>query len=367
MPTQRTSTSGSFTNEFLVFDEVHTYDGLFGYTSTLMKRVQALRENRDVDDLQLIASSATVENDVELFQKVSGAVDVTQVSESPRELDVTVPSSVPEELTSHSLSVDRILRATGTPDDAVPGLDTFDYTLEEASSYDRDRRGDTGRRCLIRPFDRRSRRSRRASCTVRPPTALRRSADTLGTASTSWPRPSTSVRQVSIRWWRTSAHLGEFSESWKTAVTCSPGRSTGSTRVQRAKPSIARHRIPVGNADSSSPLVPHTVDTVATNISLPCTVPECDQLEPYTPTEHGSVGRDEDHVCTRCEGARDDPVQMVRATFQPGLGVPGCAHRAERTTIDQCSDCGFRTVGRTRDGDLHQSTVWQHPNSRIRL
>jgi len=55
-------------------------------------------------------------------------------------LDVTVPSSVPEELTSHSLSVDRILRATGTPDDAVPGLDTFDYTLEEASSYDRDRR-----------------------------------------------------------------------------------------------------------------------------------------------------------------------------------------------------------------------------------
>jgi len=64
--------------EFLVFDEVHTYDGLFGsYTSTLMKRVQALRENRDVDDLQLIASSATVENDVELFQKVSGAVDVT--------------------------------------------------------------------------------------------------------------------------------------------------------------------------------------------------------------------------------------------------------------------------------------------------
>jgi len=42
--------------EFLVFDEVHTYDGLFGsYTSTLMKRIQSLREERGVDDLQLIA------------------------------------------------------------------------------------------------------------------------------------------------------------------------------------------------------------------------------------------------------------------------------------------------------------------------
>jgi len=44
-----------------------------------MKRIQSLREKRGVDDLQLIASSATVENDVELFQKVSGAVDVNQV------------------------------------------------------------------------------------------------------------------------------------------------------------------------------------------------------------------------------------------------------------------------------------------------
>jgi len=56
-----------------------------------MKRIQSLREERGVDDLQLIASSATVENDVELFQKVSGAVDVNQVSESPRNINGEVP------------------------------------------------------------------------------------------------------------------------------------------------------------------------------------------------------------------------------------------------------------------------------------
>jgi len=47
---------------------------------------------------------------------------------------------VPEALTSHSLSVDRILRTTATADELVPGLNGFDYTLANATSYDRSRR-----------------------------------------------------------------------------------------------------------------------------------------------------------------------------------------------------------------------------------
>jgi len=330
--------------EFLVFDEVHTYDGLFGsYTSTLMKRVQALRENRDVDDLQLIASSATVENDVELFQKVSGAVDVTQVSESPRELDVTVPSSVPEELTSHSLSVDRILRATGTPDDAVPGLDTFDYTLEEASSYDRDRRETLVADAL---FDHLTGAHDDPGVQVVQyvhqllyDDPLTRSelhdqlAETFDLGETG---VDTLVENV-----RT---LGEFSGilenrshmfSWPIDgfYTCAACEA-----VYRSPQDTCRE---CGfEFATRSTYCRHCSDEHL--VALYC--PECDQLEPYTPTEHGSVGQDEDHVCTRCEGARDDPVQMVRATFQPFLECQECAHRAERTTIDQCSDCGFRTV-----------------------
>jgi len=45
-----------------------------------------------------------------------------------------------EALTSHSLSVDRILRTTATADNLVPGLNGFDYTLANATSYDRSRR-----------------------------------------------------------------------------------------------------------------------------------------------------------------------------------------------------------------------------------
>ena len=330
--------------EFLVFDEVHTYDGLFGsYTSTLMKRVQALRENRDVDDLQLIASSATVENDVELFQKVSGAVDVTQVSESPRELDSTAPSAVPEELTSHSLSVDRILRATGTPDDDVPGLDAFDYTLEKASSYDRDRRETLVADAL---FDHLTAAHDDPGVQVlqyvhqllydAPLTRSELHDQLIETFDLDKTGVETLVENV-----RT---LGEFSGilenrshmfSWPIdgfyacaaceAVYRSPQdscRECGFDFVTRS--TYCRHC-------SDEHLVAWYCQ-------------ECDQLEPYTPTEHGSVGQDEDHVCTRCESARDDPVQMVRATFQPFLECQECTHRTERTTIGECSNCESRTV-----------------------
>jgi len=58
--------------KFLVFDEVHTYQGLFGaHASMLVKRLRKLREARDVDDpLRLIAASATIGQKEELFQRL---------------------------------------------------------------------------------------------------------------------------------------------------------------------------------------------------------------------------------------------------------------------------------------------------------
>ncbi len=60
--------------KFLVFDEVHTYEGLFGaHVSSLVKRLRRLRKARDVEDpLRLVASSATVGHKEELFQRLFG-------------------------------------------------------------------------------------------------------------------------------------------------------------------------------------------------------------------------------------------------------------------------------------------------------
>lgn len=58
--------------KFLVFDEVHTYQGLFGaHVSMLVKRLRRLRDERDIEeDLRLIASSATIDEREELFQRL---------------------------------------------------------------------------------------------------------------------------------------------------------------------------------------------------------------------------------------------------------------------------------------------------------
>lgn len=330
--------------EFLVFDEVHTYDGLFGsYTSMLMKRVQELRDARGTDDLQLVASSATVENDIELFQKVSGAVDVTQVSESPRELNGMMPSTVPAPLLTDTLSVERILQATADSDDGVPGLKSFDYTLENASQYDRDRRETLVADAL---FDYLTDGSDDPGVQLvhyvhqllydEPLTRQELHDELVTTLGLDENEMETLLANV-----RT---LGEFSGilenrshvfSWPIdgfyacsacdAVYRSPQddcRECGFDFVTRS--TYCRHC-------SDEHLV-----------AWHC--PECDQLEPYTPTEHGSVDRDEVHVCQRCEIAREEELWMVRTTFRPFLECRDCDRVIERTTTRECDDCGARTV-----------------------
>lgn len=335
--------------EFLVFDEVHTYDGLFGsYTSTLMKRVQSLREDRGVDDLQLIASSATVENDIELFQKISGAVDVTPVRESPRELDTSMPSTIPKPLLTRKLTVNRILQATADLDDSIPGLDGFEYTLSDASSYDRDRRETLVSDAL---FDYLTDDPETPGIQIvqymhhllyeTPRTRAELHEEMASTFGLDQFETETLIANV-----RT---LGEFSGilenrshvfSWPIdgfyscprcdSVYRSPQescRECGFEFVSRA--TYCRHC-------SNEHL-----------IAWYC--PECDQLEAYTPTEHGSVGQDEEHVCRRCEAARDETIQMLGATFQPFRRCTECDRITERSTTHDCEECGSRTVMTDRD------------------
>jgi hypothetical protein len=123
--------------KFLVYDEVHTYDGLFGsYTATLTKRLRTLRERRDGPSLQVIAASATVDNDVALFRKLSGSADVTHVDEQPRELDPPATTTVPPALTDDRLSEADLLTAVREAR-SPSGLPTFDPTVPADADRDR--------------------------------------------------------------------------------------------------------------------------------------------------------------------------------------------------------------------------------------
>jgi len=330
--------------EFLVFDEVHTYDGLFGsYTSMLMKRVQELREDRGVDDLQLVASSATVENDVELFQKVSGAVDVTQVSESPRELPGGTPSTVPDPLRTGTLTVDRILKAAADPEDGIPGLRAFDYTLPDASRYDRARRETLVADAL---FDHLTEESDDPGVQVvqyvhqllyeEPRTRQELHDELASTLRLEDSETETLVANV--------RRLGEFSGILENRSHVFSWPVDGFYACPACE---AVYRTPQDDCRecgfgfvTRSTYCRHCSDEHL--VAWYC--PACDQLEPYTPTEHGSVRRDEVHVCQRCETVREEEVEMVRTTFQPSLRCRDCGQVTERTTTRECDDCEARTV-----------------------
>ena len=86
--------------KFLVFDEVHTYEGLFGaHVSMLVKRLRQLREARDVDiPLRLIASSATVGHKEELFQRLFGVPHGDPYEIIEEDIDIADPDRLPPDV-----------------------------------------------------------------------------------------------------------------------------------------------------------------------------------------------------------------------------------------------------------------------------
>jgi hypothetical protein len=83
---------------------------LFGsFTATLTKRIRALRSARDRGELQVIASSATVDNDLELFRKVSGARSIKHVDEDPRDLSPDSSNTLPPELIAEELTEEDLI------------------------------------------------------------------------------------------------------------------------------------------------------------------------------------------------------------------------------------------------------------------
>lgn len=333
--------------DFLVFDEVHTYTGLFGsYTSMLVKRLRALRQERSgEDDLQVIASSATVNNHDELFRKVSGVTDINHVDEDPQSLDADPPESVPSTLTDEAIDEGQLV-AMGRDSAATPApLIDREFTVEGHESLSNNELAERVADDLFAYLTRTNSGSTAVETTQYIHTELnnqpRTRSELVADLTTEFDIEKSEAEQV-IANVRT---LGEFSGlfenrshlfSWPLdgfysclqcdAVYRSPQRSCtecGGGFVTRS--TYCRHC------------------REESLVAWFC--PECEQLEPYHPTEHG--GRREDsHSCQRCAYARGIDVESMRVTFRPWLECADCGYQQQRSTVTTCdaTNCGAPTA-----------------------
>lgn len=338
--------------EFVVFDEVHTYDGLLGsYTATLVKRLRRLREERDCDPLQVIGSSATVDNDVELFRQISGAGDVASVSEDPRELADDPPTEIPSELYRDRVSVDEFIEAERQNRELPPQVGSVSLGIDEANELDNERLRE---RIADDLFD--------ALTTDTPENPAIQALQTLHTELREDPRPPSEFRDwIADRFGLDADQadillanfqtIGQFSGllesrhhlfSWPldgfyacaacSAVYRSPQDSCeecGSTFVSRATYCRScNDEYLIANACS-----------------------QCDQLTPYVHTEEGLIGEDEDHTCPYCLAAHGEEVPMHRVLFQPSVECADCGTRYDRSVAETCDTCNSPGIPRA-DGEF---------------
>lgn len=331
--------------DFLVFDEVHTYSGLFGsYTSFLVKRLRELRAARfGEDDLQVIASSATVGNHEELFRKVSGVSDVVHVGEAPRELTYQQPESIPQALTSTQVAKEELIqmgRDRSTTPDLFRGED---FTVEDPAAFSNNELED---RVSDRLFDflTRDKPGNEAVRAVQDVyTHLRNDPRTrdqlLGDLQDQYDLSNEETTTL-LENFQT---LGEFSGllenrshlfSWPfdgfySCANChAVYRSPRETCVECGSQFITRATYCNHGHEESL-------------VTWYC--PTCGQLESYTPTEYGGSS-DDTHECRRCLESREEEVGMLRVTFRPFLECVDCGDVEKRTTTTTCPSCGSPTV-----------------------
>ncbi|MFA9427070.1 DEAD/DEAH box helicase [Natronorubrum sp. A-ect3] len=336
--------------EFIVFDEVHTYDGLLGsYTATLIKRLRRLRDEANCPQPQVIGSSATVENDAELFRQISGAESISQVSENPRELTATSPQSVPDELLTNRVSTDELLASGRGEKASPPQVGDADLLAEQANTLDNDRLED---RVAEKLFD---------QLTTDPGNDLAVQAfQSLHTTLADEPQPPKEFRERIAEQFDITDNqaevlvdnfqtIGEFAGllesrhhlfSWPldgfyacascSAVYRSPQEHCRAcngkfvTRATYCKQCSDEHLI--ANA-----------------------CPACDQLVPYVHSDEGLIGGETQQECPYCRESRDEPVPMDRVVFQPWIDCQACNHRTERSVVETCESCGSPAVIRSDD------------------
>lgn len=334
--------------KYLVFDEVHTYDSLFGsYTSTLTKRIRALRRKRGTEELQAIASSATVENSVELFRKISGTEEVTHVSEKPRELSPKHPNEVPSSLFENQITVDEIVDAAKGQRNQPPVLRSFTYSIDNPEKHDTERTRELVADELFDYLTQPS--SDDAVDTIQ--TLHQFLADTPATRKetvdyiTDQYSLDESDATTLLSNFRT---IGEFSGilenrshlfSWPLDGYYACARCDAVYRSAQSKCTQCGYGFVTRTRYCRSCHDEHLV-------AWACH--DCHRLEPYIPNDEGTLIRDEIPGCQYCSSDKtvsdeDDRHRMTRVTFQPRLRCKKCGSVEQRSMIVDC-DCGAETV-----------------------
>jgi len=338
--------------EFLVLDEVHTYDGLLGsYTSTLIKRIRRLRENVECDPLKTIGSSATVENDTELFRQISGAEPVTAVREDPKDLGRYVDETVPPALTESQVSEDDLIAAGRGVQDTPPQIGDADLQIDESDELDNDRLRE---RLSGDLFDSLTRTG--------PEDGVVRILQSLHSELRDEPRSPTEFRdwvaeefslnedeaEILLDNFQT---IGQFSGllesrhhlfSWPldgfyACVECSAVYRSPQDACESCGTRFVTRATYCKNCDEEY------------HITNACS--RCDQLVPYVHTEEGLIGEEEQRSCPYCLAESDERVPMHEVVFQPTLECEECENHFDRSMTGTCGECGSPGVPRP-NGDF---------------
>lgn len=334
--------------EFLVFDEVHTYDGLLGsYTSTLVKRLRRLRDERGASPLQVIGSSATVANDESLFRQISGSSTVTPVREDPRELSPDDPRAVPDALLESRVSLDDVIssgRSHGTPPAQVGDID---LTVRNAADLDDDAIADRVSEYL---FDHLT--------TDDPDDPVVRTYQALHEELQGDPRPPEAFRDdVSERFDLDEVAVDTLVDNFETV-----GQFSGLLESRHhlfswpldgfytCADCSAVYRSPQESCSNCGGgfVTRATYCRDCSEEQLVANAcPKCDQLSPYVHSEAGLIGHEEPNYCPRCLAATDDTVPMNRVVFRPTVECEDCGRRDQRSVTGVCEECGAPTQVRS--------------------
>jgi ATP-dependent helicase YprA (DUF1998 family)/regulator of replication initiation timing len=337
--------------EFLVFDEVHTYDGLLGsYTATLVKRLRQRRQAKGCESLQVIGSSATVDNDVQLFRQISGAQSVASVSEDPEALTGTPPSTVPSELYSERITESELLEA-GRGVGQHPRLESLGVAIDDGDGLDNDRLRE---RVAEELFD--------VLRAENPDDPLVRTIRTLHSELLDDPRPPDSFREwVGDEFGLSESEADVLVDNFQTL-----GQFSGILESRHhlfSWPLDGFYTCAGCTAVYRSPQESCTVcDSQFVTRATYCTqcddeylltnaCSRCDQLVPYVHTDEGLIGESSDQACPYCLASDGTEVAIHRAVFRPITECRACGASRDRSVTENCDDCGTPGVPRT-DGEF---------------
>ncbi|WP_232685689.1 DEAD/DEAH box helicase [Halobacterium zhouii] len=325
--------------QFFVFDEVHTYDGLFGsYTAALTKRIRALREARGVDSPQVIASSATVENDVELFRRISGAADVAHVDENPRTLDPPPLDELPAALYEESITAAQLRRAVRGERPFPTALDSFEPSIDDPSAVDNESLDELLGDALFEHLTTTSNNSvvHAVQLLHQELAEEPRTREAFLNSLQSEYSLTGDQAETALENFRT---LGEYSGLLENRSHLFSWPLDGFYTCAQCAAVYRSPQDTCSECDSGFVTRATYCRRCAEEALVAWYCPECDQLESYAPSEEGSFASRDEQYCGRCQAARDKKVRLLRVTFTPRLECQSCGSTEERSVIKTCT-CG---------------------------